>query len=97
MASKSANYCAFDLSGGHGLLLLCEAQLGDPLYKCKVADSDAASNSVKAVCSFLGEANHERDVLQHMASGFHFIDFTLTSTVVRGPANLWMHPFYRPI
>lgn len=32
MASKSANYCCSYLSGNTGLLLLCEAELGDPMY-----------------------------------------------------------------
>jgi len=49
MASKSANYCSFDVSDGHGLLLLCEVQLGNPLYQSKAADSNAARNSVEAV------------------------------------------------
>jgi poly [ADP-ribose] polymerase len=32
MSSKSANYCCARISGGQALLLLCEAELGDPLY-----------------------------------------------------------------
>lgn len=55
MASKSANYCAFDVSDGYGLLLLCEVQLGNPLYRSKAADSNAARNSVEAVCLLLVE------------------------------------------
>ncbi|KAI0543174.1 poly polymerase catalytic domain-containing protein [Xylaria digitata] len=31
MSSKSANYCCPYISNGHALLLLCEAELGDPL------------------------------------------------------------------
>ncbi|KAI0404429.1 poly polymerase catalytic domain-containing protein [Xylaria palmicola] len=31
MSSKSANYCHSFISNGHALLLLCEAELGDPL------------------------------------------------------------------
>lgn len=49
MASKSAGYCQFLESKGEGLLLLCEAQLGDPLYKCSQEDSDAASNCLNSV------------------------------------------------
>jgi Poly(ADP-ribose) polymerase catalytic domain len=49
MASKSANYCALGMSGGEGLLLLCEAQLGNPLYQCKSADGSAAKNCAAAV------------------------------------------------
>jgi poly [ADP-ribose] polymerase len=33
MSSKSANYCAHYNSNGHALLLLCEAELGDPMQK----------------------------------------------------------------
>ncbi|KAF2212952.1 hypothetical protein CERZMDRAFT_40236 [Cercospora zeae-maydis SCOH1-5] len=33
MSSKSANYCCSYNTGGHALLLLCEAELGDPLYE----------------------------------------------------------------
>ena len=49
MASKSANYCAFPMSGGEGLLLLCEAQLGNPLYQCKESDPAAAKNCLATV------------------------------------------------
>ena len=31
MSSKSANYCDPYTTGGHALLLLCEAELGDPM------------------------------------------------------------------
>lgn len=44
MASKSANYCYLETSDGAGLLLLCEAQLGKPLYRCKHGDPKAASH-----------------------------------------------------
>jgi len=49
MASKSAIYCAFRESKGQGLLLLCEAQLGNPLYRCNDADGNAAENCLGAV------------------------------------------------
>jgi len=49
MASKSANYCGFGESKGQGLLLLCEAQLGNPFYECKYADEYAAENCLAAV------------------------------------------------
>ncbi|KAK8138608.1 Poly polymerase [Apiospora sp. TS-2023a] len=32
MSSKSANYCCAGISNGHALLLLCEAELGDPMH-----------------------------------------------------------------
>jgi Poly(ADP-ribose) polymerase catalytic domain len=49
MASKSAGYCRSEASNGEGLLLLCEAQLGNPMYECEHSDSDAARNCEKKV------------------------------------------------
>jgi poly [ADP-ribose] polymerase 2/3/4 len=49
MASKSANYCRFEGSGGTGVLILCEAQLGNPLYEQKASDYDAAEHCAAAV------------------------------------------------
>ena len=33
ISSKSAQYCQPGMSGGTGLLLLCEAELGKPMYE----------------------------------------------------------------
>ncbi|KIX09899.1 uncharacterized protein Z518_00980 [Rhinocladiella mackenziei CBS 650.93] len=51
MSSKSAGYCASHSSGGTGLLLLCEAELGKPPLKLTNADYNAgdrakANNSI---------------------------------------------------
>lgn len=50
MSSKSANYCVPHISNGTALLLLCEAELGNPMqvltnasYK---ADEDAKANGL---------------------------------------------------
>ncbi|EAU88494.2 poly(ADP)-ribose polymerase [Coprinopsis cinerea okayama7 len=48
IVSKSANYCYPQISANTGLLLLCEAQLGDPMYESKGADYYAATNSKKS-------------------------------------------------
>ena len=48
MVTKSANYCSAYESQNTGLLMLCEAQLGDPMYELKSADYNAAQNSQKA-------------------------------------------------
>ncbi|KAF1350007.1 poly polymerase catalytic domain-containing protein [Delphinella strobiligena] len=37
MSSKSANYCYPHISGGHAILLLCEAELGTPMQTLKHA------------------------------------------------------------
>ncbi|KAH7321965.1 poly-ribose polymerase-like protein [Rhexocercosporidium sp. MPI-PUGE-AT-0058] len=50
MSSKSANYCCSHISNGHVLLLLCEAELGDPKQEltgaCYTAGDDAKSNGM---------------------------------------------------
>ncbi|KAF8251255.1 PARP-domain-containing protein [Wilcoxina mikolae CBS 423.85] len=42
IVSKSANYCCASASGNTGLLLLCEAQLGNPMLELTNADYEAA-------------------------------------------------------
>ncbi|KAK2608708.1 hypothetical protein QQS21_002697 [Conoideocrella luteorostrata] len=50
MSTKSANYCCSYISNNQALLLLCEAELGDPIQKLKDASynagEDAASNGM---------------------------------------------------
>ncbi|ETI23630.1 hypothetical protein G647_05432 [Cladophialophora carrionii CBS 160.54] len=41
MSSKSAGYCASGISGGTGILLLCEAELGAPMLELTGADYHA--------------------------------------------------------
>ena len=41
MSSKSAGYCAASISGGTGILLLCEAELGVPMLQLTDADYNA--------------------------------------------------------
>ncbi|KIW70897.1 hypothetical protein, variant 2 [Phialophora macrospora] len=41
MSSKSAGYCASGISGGTGILLLCEAELGAPMLELTGADYNA--------------------------------------------------------
>jgi poly [ADP-ribose] polymerase len=45
MSSKSANYCVASSSGGVGLLLLCEAELGRPLLELTDADYNAGDRA----------------------------------------------------
>ncbi|KAK4230294.1 putative poly polymerase 2 [Podospora fimiseda] len=45
MASKSANYCCSYLSDNTALLLLCEAELGNPVQELIHADGSAASKA----------------------------------------------------
>lgn len=55
MSSKSAGYCYPHISGGDALLLLCEAELGDPMQQLKDADYDAGDHALqRGVHSTLG-------------------------------------------
>ncbi|OCL14247.1 PARP-domain-containing protein [Glonium stellatum] len=45
MSSKSANYCCPYISGGHALLLLCEAELGDPMQTLTQASYNAGEDA----------------------------------------------------
>jgi len=47
MSSKSANYCCSHISNGHALLLLCEAELGNPMQTLTAA-SYSADEDAKA-------------------------------------------------
>lgn len=47
MSSKSANYCCPYISDGHALLLLCEAELGDPMQTLQHAMSNAGKEAKK--------------------------------------------------
>jgi len=50
MSSKSAGYCQYDQSGGIGLLLLCEAELGKPMLELINADGNAPEEAKKQGC-----------------------------------------------
>lgn len=45
MSSKSANYCCAHMSHNRALLLLCEAELGDPMQELTYAAYDAAETA----------------------------------------------------
>ncbi|KAH6644488.1 poly polymerase catalytic domain-containing protein [Boeremia exigua] len=45
MSSKSANYCNHYQSGGTALLLLCEAELGDPMHELTSASYNAGEDA----------------------------------------------------
>jgi poly [ADP-ribose] polymerase len=45
MSSKSANYCCAYNSGGTALLLLCEAELGDPMHELTSASYTAGEDA----------------------------------------------------
>ncbi|KAK4120960.1 PARP-domain-containing protein [Parathielavia appendiculata] len=47
MSSKSANYCCSYMSGGTALLLLCEAELGNPMQELVNASYNAGEDAKK--------------------------------------------------
>lgn len=49
-SSKSANYCRAGMSGGTGLLLLCEAEMSRPMYEIPTGDFNAAEQAKKYNC-----------------------------------------------
>lgn len=50
MSSKSANYCASYESDGTGLLLLCEAELGNPVSELTMGQYDAKELAESKQC-----------------------------------------------
>ncbi|KAF1923195.1 poly polymerase 2 ADP-ribosyltransferase 2 [Didymella exigua CBS 183.55] len=56
MSSKSANYCNHFQSGGTALLLLCEAELGNPVHELIDASFSAGEDAkAKGMCSTWGK------------------------------------------
>jgi len=47
MSSKSANYCCSYISGGQALLLLCDAELGNPMQVLTNAQYDAGKTAAE--------------------------------------------------
>lgn len=45
MSSKSANYCCSHISGGTALLLLCEAEMGDPMQELTNSEYNAGDHA----------------------------------------------------
>ncbi|KAF3939329.1 hypothetical protein ABW19_dt0203389 [Dactylella cylindrospora] len=50
ISTKSAGYCCPYISNNMGLMLLCEAQLGDPMLELTNADYNAADRAKKQGC-----------------------------------------------
>ncbi len=47
VSSKSAQYCQPGMSGDTGLLLLCEAELGKPMYEIPTGNPNAQEEAKK--------------------------------------------------
>lgn len=58
MSSKSANYCCHYMSDRTALLLLCEAELGDPMQELTDSSYNAATTAkAKGMHSTWGQGN----------------------------------------
>lgn len=54
ISTKSANYCVSSSSGNTGILMLCEVELGNPMYELLSGDSGAceAANKAGAIATY---------------------------------------------
>ena len=59
ISTKSANYCVSSSSGNTGLLLLCEAELGNPMYELLTGDSGAKEAAEKAGARHVRHRTHD--------------------------------------
>lgn len=58
-SSKSANYCCPYNSGGMGLLLLCDAELGSPMLELEHSNYNAGEDALKeGKIATLGKGHH---------------------------------------
>lgn len=94
MSSKSANYCASYLSNNEGLLLLCEAELGNPMQELYNSDYDAGDNAKKKgmhttkglgraapqVWMDAGAVNSDLKGVQMVSSNYQLVFDTYTNT-----------------
>ncbi|KAI0197612.1 poly polymerase catalytic domain-containing protein [Astrocystis sublimbata] len=91
MSSKSAGYCWPNISNGHALLLLCEAELGDPLQELTNASYNA-NDTAKAngMLSTWGQGNtgpnawKDASCVNPALKGVKMPD----TTVAPGPTNI---------
>ena len=83
VSSKSAQYCSPGLSGGTGILLLCEAELGNPKYEIPNGDSQAKEEAMKRKCvSTLGVGRSapqgwiDGEIVHKSLKGVSMVSFT---------------------
>ncbi|KAI0478016.1 poly polymerase catalytic domain-containing protein [Xylaria cf. heliscus] len=91
MSSKSANYCCSHISNGHALLLLCEAELGDPLQKLTDASYNAGDTAkANGMLSTWGQGStgpstwKDAECVHPSLKGVKIPDVTVTP----GPTNI---------
>ncbi|KAI0184130.1 poly polymerase catalytic domain-containing protein [Xylaria flabelliformis] len=91
MSSKSANYCCSYISNGHALLLLCEAELGDPLQELTNASYEAGETAKeKGMLSTWGQGStgpsawKDAECVHPSLKGVKMPD----TTVMPGPTNV---------
>ncbi|KAK8056265.1 poly polymerase catalytic domain-containing protein [Apiospora rasikravindrae] len=92
MSSKSANYCCAGISNGHALLLLCEAELGDPMHVLTDASYSAGEDAkAKGMSSTWGQGMtgpsqwKDAECVHPSLKGVKMPD---TSSAAPGPTNV---------
>ncbi|KAH7081044.1 poly polymerase catalytic domain-containing protein [Paraphoma chrysanthemicola] len=91
MSSKSANYCCSYSSGGTALLLLCEAELGNPMHELTDASYTAGEDAkAKGMYSTWGKGStgpskwKDAECVNEMLAGCMMPDVSVTP----GPTNV---------
>lgn len=94
VSTKSANYCVSSSSGNTGLLLLCEAELGNPMYELLGGDSGAKEAAEKA--GAIATYGIGRTVPQDWVDAGDVIDESLKGVKMpdpsKAPAEQKQHP-----
>ncbi|CAK7245989.1 MAG: hypothetical protein STHCBS139747_007610 [Sporothrix thermara] len=101
MSSKSANYCASGISGGTGLLLLCEAKLGDPMQRLTGAAYNAGDDAkAKGLYTTLGQGRtappvwKDASAVHESLKGVKMPDISTPATDTNVPhAGLWYNEY----
>ena len=91
ISSKSAQYCMAGMSGNTGLLLLCEAELGKPMYEIPTGNSYAEEEAKKRNCiSTLGVGRMapqgwvDGEIIHDSLKGIQLVSYAVAEAVVRG-------------
>lgn len=99
MSSKSANYCASYTSNGQALLLLCEAELGNPTQKLTDASYSAGEDAKsQGMYSTWGQGTFgppqwkDARCVHPSLSGISLVSFHLPLWPVLSNANIFFSP-----
>lgn len=98
MSSKSANYCCSYMSGNTALLLLCEAELGNPMQELVNASYNAGEDAKKkGMVATWGQGQtgpskwKDASCVHPSLAGVMMVSFVSCAPKVRVPADLQLH------